>query len=144
MEFYYLHQRRRMNIMKLLMGRDQRVTILCNDRSALPTSGGLLVCWENGAGRIYCSGPQTQAEAAPVPVPPARRAPVWCEWCSHAALPNPLRAVATHDRIPKYSQAVVTVYLFLLCKQPITSGYYSLAWKAFDHLKWLGVIKSFF
>lgn len=35
MEFYYLHERRQMNITKLLMGRDQRATILCEHRISL-------------------------------------------------------------------------------------------------------------
>lgn len=92
--------------------------------------------WENNTRRIYCSSPrptQKQPPKSPSLVPGARRpraglfdvcvmVPRW------AAKPRcELRAVATNDRIFKYSQAVVSVYLFLLCKQPITLGYYSLA-----------------
>lgn len=146
MEFYYLHERRRMNIIKLLMGRDQRVTILCNHRISLTSlrrPAGVLGKWDL---QDWVCSPQTQAGAAPrsLSLLPTPCGAVWCV-CAAPTLGSPalLGAVATNDRILKYSQAVVSVYLFLLCKQPIALGYYGLAWKAFDHWKWLAVIKSF-
>lgn len=132
MEFYYLHERRWMNKIKLFIGRDQRVTILCNHGISLTNlrrPAGALGKWD--LQDLLCCPPNPARSSPSSPsLLPGMHGAVWCV-CDAPTLGSQtlLGSVATNDRILQYSQAVVSVYLFLLCKQPITLGYCSLALK---------------